>query len=650
VSPVLDGGRFAVKRCVGDRVEVAADVFGDGHDRLAAQVLYRAADAKTWKHAPMRAGENDRWSGMFEVDRQGRYEFMVEAWRDDFATLRDEIDKKFRAGVLAPIDLADARRLLDDTRRRTRTAGTAIAKFLAAFDRSSDSAERASLLLSSDAANAMAAAAQRPFRARSGTYGVQVERLGARYASWYELFPRSLGADGAHGTFDDVVARLPAIGAMGFDVLYMPPIHPIGVNHRKGPNNSLTTAPGDPGSPYAIGDASGGHDSVHAELGGIEAFRRLVAAAAAQGIEIALDFAIQASPDHPWLEQHPGWFTTRADGSIRHAENPPKKYEDIVNVDFFANEAIPSLWNALRDIVVFWASEGVRLFRVDNPHTKPLPFWEWLIADVRRRYPDVLFLAEAFTRPKPMYRLAKLGFAQSYTYFTWRTDKRGLADYLDELNGDEPRECFRPHFFVNTPDINPYFLQTGGRPAHLIRAALATMLSGLWGMYSGFELCEAAPLPGREEYLDSEKYQLRARDWQQPGNIVDEITRLNLLRRSNPELQTHLDVEFLNADDDQVLHFAKGPKDGPGAVLVTISLDPFNDRASTIEVPLWRWDLADDASVEVEDLWTGERFHWNGKRQYVHLRRDRPFALWRVYAPAFSAPPVTPAAAFGDHA
>ena len=377
---------------------------------------------------------------------------------------------------------------------------------------------------------------------------LDVDRPQAGFASWYEMFPRSATDDPArHGTFVDVIARLPAIRAMGFDVLYFPPIHPIGTTNRKGRNNALRAEPDDVGSPYAIGGPEGGHDAIHPQLGTLDDFRALVAAAKDHGLEIALDFAIQCSPDHPWLREHPDWFRWRPDGSIRFAENPPKKYEDIVNPDFYAEAAMPGLWLALRDVVQFWVDQGVRIFRVDNPHTKPLPFWHWMIADIRGRHPDVIFLAEAFTRPKLMYRLAKVGFTQSYTYFTWRNTKQEIIEYLTELNAPPVRDFFRPNFFVNTPDINPPFLQTSGRPGFLIRAALACTLSGLWGMYSGFELCEAAPLPGREEYLDSEKYQIRVRDFAAPGNIVGEITALNRIRRAHPALQSHLGVTFYPA-------------------------------------------------------------------------------------------------------
>jgi starch synthase (maltosyl-transferring) len=423
---------------------------------------------------------------------------------------------------------------------------------------------------------------------------------------------------------------LPAISAMGFDVLYLPPIHPIGRTNRKGRNNSPRAEPSDPGSPYAIGSREGGHDAIHPALGTLDDFRRLRDAAAEHGMELALDFAVQCAPDHPWLREHPDWFDWRPDGSIRYAENPPKKYEDIVNVDFYAGSAVPLLWLTLRDIVLFWAGEGVRLFRVDNPHTKPLPFWEWMIGEVRARFPDAVFLAEAFTRPKVMYRLAKIGFSQSYTYFTWRNSKAELTEYVTELT-TTARDFFRPHFFVNTPDINPVFLQTSGRPGFLIRAALAATLSGLFGVYSGFELCEARALPGREEYASSEKYEIRAWNWEAPGNIIAEITRLNQIRRANPALQTHLGVSFHNAFNDQVLYYSKATPDLQNVILVAVNLDPHFPRECDIEVPLWLWGMSDSASVAVTDLMAGHRFTWNGKIQHIRLDPAMmPFAIWRI--------------------
>jgi starch synthase (maltosyl-transferring) len=558
----------------------------------------------------------------------GRYVFAVEAWRDAFATFTDELQKKHNAGVPVTLELEEGRLLVEAAGGR---AGGAVAE-LAARLAGAGEGERLALLLAPETATLMAEADDRPFRIRSAEIPLEAERTGARFASWYELFPRSQSGDPTrHGTFDDVIRQLPRIRRMGFDVLYFPPIHPIGQKNRKGRNNTLTPAPDDPGSPYAIGSEAGGHDALHPELGTLEDFRRLVQAASEHGLELALDFAIQCSPDHPWLREHKEWFDWRPDGSLRYAENPPKKYEDIVNVDFYNEGAVPSLWIALRDVVRFWCEQGVRLFRVDNPHTKPFPFWEWLIADIRARYPDSVFLAEAFTRPKVMYRLAKLGFSQSYTYFTWRNEKREITEYLEELTTTAPRDFFRPHFFVNTPDINPLFLQGSGRPGFLIRAALATTLSGLWGMVQGYEFCEARAMPGKEEYLDSEKYQLRAWPDRAPGDIVDEVTRLNAIRRANPALQTQLGLAFHNAFNDNILWYRKATPARDNCILVAVSLDPHNVQQASVELPLWEWGLPDHASLEAEDLMRGHRFTWQGKMQTIRLDPgELPFGIWRV--------------------
>jgi starch synthase (maltosyl-transferring) len=631
VTPSVDAGRFATKRIVGETIRVEADIFAEGHDVLGAEVLWRAADEREWRRVPMVALPNDRWAASFAPARVGKHLFTIEAWRDEFGTLCREIEIKRAAGVDVSLEAAEGRQLLAHVAARG-DATEALNPILACVDAASAD-QQIDILLAPPTRAAMAATGYRPFHTeREPRLPLEIERPQAGFASWYELFPRSATDDpDRHGRFDDVIALLPTIHDMGFDVLYFPPIHPIGTTNRKGRNNSLRPEPGDLGSPYAIGSLEGGHDAIHPALGTIEDFRRLERAAREHGLEIALDFAIQCSPDHPWLKQHPGWFRWRPDGSLRYAENPPKKYEDIVNVDFYAEAAIPDLWIALRDVVLFWVGEGVRLFRVDNPHTKPLPFWEWLIEDVRGRHPDVIFLSEAFTRPKMMYRLAKLGFSQSYTYFTWRNSKQELREYLTELTTTGVREYFRPHFFVNTPDINPFFLQNAGRAGFLIRAALATTLSGLWGMYSGFELCEAAALPGREEYLDSEKYEIRVRDRNAPGNIVSEITTLNRLRKANPALQSHLGLRFYNAFNDQVLVYGKALPSHEDMILVAVSLDPHHVQEAVFEIPLWEWRLPDHGSLAVEDLMRGHRFVWTGKLQRVRLDpSDLPFALWRI--------------------
>ncbi|PYC31319.1 alpha-1,4-glucan--maltose-1-phosphate maltosyltransferase [Pseudomonas protegens] len=629
--PVLDGGQFAVKAVAGQQVEVTCKVFADGHDKLAVRVRWREEQQDAWSSQALEDQGNDGWLGRFPVPTVGRYRFCIEAWIDQFASFCYELEKKHRAGVPVSLELQEGRTSVQQAAERSegplRERLLALQQQLAGLLET----EQVALFLKDSSARLMAEADHRPYLSLSPEYPLDVERVQAQFASWYELFPRSITEHPSrHGTFNDVHSRLSMIHDMGFDVLYFPPIHPIGRSHRKGRNNALTAAPGDPGSPYAIGSEEGGHEAIHPQLGSLDDFRRLVAAAADHGLEIALDFAIQCSQDHPWLKQHPGWFNWRPDGSIKYAENPPKKYQDIVNLDFYAADAIPSLWLELRDIVIGWVEEGVKTFRVDNPHTKPLPFWQWLIGDVRRQYPEVIFLAEAFTTPAMMARLGKVGYTQSYTYFTWRNTKSELASYFSELNQSPWRECFRPNFFVNTPDINPAFLHDSGRPGFLIRAVLASMGSGLWGMYSGFELCESAPVPGKEEYLDSEKYEIRPRDFNAAGNIIAEIAQLNRIRRQNPALHSHLGLKLYNAWNDQILYFGKRNAEGDNFVLVAVSLDPFNAQEAHFELPLWELGLADDAATQGEDLMNGHRWTWYGKTQFMRLEPAQPFGIWRI--------------------
>ncbi len=627
ITPKVDDGQFPVRRIIGETVVVEADIIGDGHHKLAAELKWRVAEGASWQRVPMTLVANDRWRAEFPLVRLGRHFFAVAAWQDEFASFVDEIKKKSNAGISIRLEIEEGLRLVRETADKSSGALDSLLLKL----ESADEAERLAAFLTDDVATIMRDNDVRKFLVESDEVIVDAERLAARFASWYEIFPRSQSGDARrHGNFRDVINQLPRIAGMGFDVLYFPPIHPIGRTNRKGPNNSLSPSAGDPGSPYAIGSEDGGHDALHPELGNFEDFRALIFEAKKLGIELALDFAVQCAPDHPWLKSHKEWFDWRPDGSLRYAENPPKKYEDIVNVDFYSDGAKPALWEALRDIVQFWVDHGIRLFRVDNPHTKPFPFWEWLISDIRRRHPDVVFLAEAFTRPKVMYRLAKIGFSQSYTYFTWRNTKAELTDYMTELNLLPAKEFFRPHFFVNTPDINPIFLQHSGRAGFLIRAALATTLSGLWGVYNGFELCEAASVaPGKEEYLDSEKYQIRVWDYDRPGNIISEITRLNAIRRSNAALQSHLEIQFHQAFDDDVLYFSKSAADG-NVVLAAICLDPFNTHTCEIEIPLWLFGLPDDGEVFAMDLMRDFEFVWHGKRQTVTLHPDSPFCIWSI--------------------
>ena len=632
-TPVIDAGLYPVKSETGKTVTVGSKVYADGHDVLAVHLNWRQANSRRWHSLPMQALGNDQWEASFTLGEVGRHLFVIEAWIDGYGTYCYDLEKKFTAGVDITLELTEGRLHLEHAAERS--AGPLREQLLGVARRlrkGLPAATQVECLLATDTRVLMAQADPRAYLSRSPEFPLEVERERAAFASWYELFPRSITDDPRrHGTFNDVHERLPMIRDMGFDVLYFPPIHPIGNKFRKGRNNALQAAEGDPGSPYAIGSPDGGHEAIHPQLGSREDFRRLVAAAAEHGLEIALDFAIQCSQDHPWLQEHPGWFSWRPDGSIRYAENPPKKYQDIVNVDFYAADAIPSLWLALRDVVLGWVEEGVKQFRVDNPHTKPLPFWQWLIADIRSKHPDIVFLAEAFTKPAMMARLGKVGYSQSYTYFTWRNTKAEIQEYFETLNQPPWSLCYRPNFFVNTPDINPYFLHDSGRAGFLIRAALATMGSGLWGMYSGFELCESAPIPGKEEYLDSEKYEIRPRDFNRPGNIIAEIARLNLIRRQQPALHSHLGVRFYNAWNDNIVYFGKPSPDGQSFVLVAVSLDPHNAQEAHFELPLWELGLDDHAVTRGEDLMNGHRWEWYGKTQWMRIEPwHLPFGIWRL--------------------
>ncbi|CAH2788559.1 MAG: Alpha-amylase (EC [uncultured Paraburkholderia sp.] len=652
VTPSVENGRFAAKRSVGERAEITAAIFAEGHDKIAAAVIWRAADETAWHEvlmAPAQPAGLDIWKARIPLERMGRYEFTVIAWRDDFASLVEHVQKKLKAGQTVEIELDEAAHLFALVLAEVETVEGAVTAPLEHIVKEFTKAEAQSklaLLLAPTTARAMTAARHRPFLSRDPVvYKIDAERTAASFASWYEIFPRSMSDDESrHGTFADVTSKLPRIRDMGFDVLYFTPIHPIGVKNRKGRNNTLTAQPGDVGSPYAIGGAKGGHTAVHPELGTLDDFKKMLAAAHEHGLEIALDFAVQCSPDHPWLKEHPTWFAWRPNGTLRYAENPPKKYQDIVNPDFYAHDAKPDLWLALRDVFLHWIDAGVRIFRIDNPHTKPLPFWEWVIGDIRARFPDTIFLAEAFTRPRMMNRLGKIGFSQSYTYFTWRESKRDFIEYMTELTQTNTRNSYRPNFFVNTPDINPRHLQSQGRTGFLIRASLATTLAGLWGVYSGFELCEAAALPNSEEYLDSEKYQLRAWDWNRPGNIVGEITALNRIRRANPALQTHLGLTFLPAHNENILFFEKSTESRDNVIVVAINLDRFNEQGADVELS-WdtfqHWNLHDHGALEVVDQMTGARFEWHGRWQHVRLGSSQPFSIWRI-APLGGLPAERP--------
>ncbi len=638
VFPNVDGGRFAVKRVVGESIAVTAHCFTDGHDVLRVMLRWRMEEQTEVHEVPMKPLGNDVWSAKFTPLAVGRYRYSVTAWVDPFESWRDEMMRRIDvddiriASQVGAIEIAATAARAGDADQKTLLHW---AKELetAATNPATDANIIKALALDSALAELAERYPERSLAAHSAMeLPLVADRVRARFSCWYELFPRSASTEpGRHGTFKDVAARLPGIAAMGFDVLYFPPIHPIGLMQRKGKNNALLAEPDDVGSPWAIGCAEGGHKSILPALGTAQDFRQLLASAADFGIEIALDIAFQCAPDHPYVKDHPAWFRWRPDGSVQYAENPPKKYQDIYPLNF--DNDYNGLYQEIARVVRFWMSHGVRIFRVDNPHTKPLPFWEWLIADIRERDRDVMFLSEAFTRPGMMARLGKIGYSQSYTYFTWRNTKAELSEYLTELNEPPLRDCYRPNFFVNTPDINPFFLQDSGRAGFLIRAALATMGSGLWGMYSGFELCESAAIPGKEEYLDSEKYQIRVRDYHAPGNIIAEIAQLNRIRRQNPALQTHLGFKAYVAWNDNILYFGKRTPDLSNFILVAISLDPHNAQEAHFELPLWELGLPDDAHTQGEDLMNGHRWTWYGKTQWMRIDPAHlPFGIWRLTA------------------
>ncbi|MDO8988055.1 MAG: alpha-1,4-glucan--maltose-1-phosphate maltosyltransferase [Sideroxyarcus sp.] len=620
VEPEIDAGRFPIKRIEGEEVLVEADIFLDGHDQLRCLLLHRPAGAASWNEVEMTALGNDRWRAGFHVDAAGRHEYTVIAWADRFLTWRHDLARRKDADDIAVALLAGAALIGAAARRASGEAERRLKEFESAL-RSAATPDAGMAAAQDDSlAGLMAAWSERHFVSKyDRVLEVVVDPPRARFSAWYEIFPRSCRTDDAeHGTFAGVIAQLPQIARMGFDVLYFPPIHPIGRTFRKGPNNTLASGPDDPGSPWAIGAAEGGHFDIHPELGSAEDFRRLLAEARALGIEVALDIAFQCSPDHPYVSEHPEWFRHRPDGSIQYAENPPKKYQDIYPFDF-ETDAHEALWQELKAVVDHWIASGVRIFRVDNPHTKPFLFWEWLINAIKAEHPEVIFLAEAFTRPKVMHRLAKLGFSQSYTYFTWRNSKQELTEYFTELAQQRSREYLRPNLWPNTPDILPEFLQYGGRPAFMLRVALAATLGANYGIYGpAYELMEHEARDfGAEEYLDSEKFQVRFRDLQRPDSLRDYIARLNRIRRENAALQSDWNLHFHEVDNPLMLCYSKTA--GDETVVMVANLDPHNVQAGWIELPLDELGLPEASSFQAHDLLSGARYLWQGKRNFVRL-------------------------------
>lgn len=620
VEPRVDNGRHPITRTVGEWVEVKAHIFTDGHDRLKASIRYKPSSRSTWLESPLEAIGNDEWVGRFRIEESDVYEYGAQAWIDRFANFQDSIAKKFEASQDIHLELWE------------------LEEFLLSFKRKVPKREQAWFLDgvgilrdSKQLQSAVNFALSERLGAIVGKYGpraeltkfhqvlkVWVEPEAARFSSWYEMFPRSAGKDPSRSaTFAEAAERLTDIARMGFDILYLPPIHPIGETFRKGPNNSTECSSGDPGSPWAIGSSEGGHKSVEPGLGSLEDFKTFVGQAEKVGLQVALDIAFQCSPDHPYVKEHPEWFKERPDGSIHYAENPPKKYQDIYPFNF-ESENWKELWQELLDVILFWVDCGVTVFRVDNPHTKPFAFWEWLIAEVHRKHPEVIFLSEAFTRPKVKYCLAKLGFTQSYTYFTWRNTKAELQSYVQELTQTPVREYCRPNFFANTPDILHEYLQHGGRHAFEIRLVLAATLSSNYGIYSGFELCEnQAVRPGSEEYLDSEKYQIKPRDWNAEGNIKELVRKINSLRKAETALQYTNNITFCEIDCDDLIAYTKVAEGS--ALVVVVNLDPHNWHEATLTLPLWQFSLDEQSTYRVRDLLTDNVFTWQGARNYIRL-------------------------------
>lgn len=665
VSPELDGGRFPIKAIPGDVIAVEADIFADGHDYLAARLLYKHTDDTDWTETAMALLVNDRWGASFIAAKQGRYVYTLEAWVDHPASWQHEIHLKVADGQRITSELLAGAQYVDGMTGRAggrKETGKGKGKKVKseAVEESPDVKalrEMAALFRDEhryDEAVSVAESDQFTFYADryperqhvtryAHELGVEVDRARAGFSTWYCLFPRSAareeGAGGvpAHGTFRDVEALLPRISSMGFDVLYLPPIHPIGTAHRKGKNNSVICQPGEPGVPYGIGSAEGGHDAIHPELGTVDDFKHLIAIAANYGMEVAMDLAIQCSPDHPWAKDHAEWFKKRPDGTIQYAENPPKKYQDIYPV-YFETDDWQNLWNELKRVLLVWASWGIRIIRVDNPHTKPFGFWEWIIAEVKKEFPDMLFLAEAFTRPKVMQELGKLGFAQSYTYYTWRNTKYELEQYLTELTQTGMKYYYRPNFWPTTHDINPHSLQTGHEPQFLIRYFLAATLSSNYGIYGpSFELMEHVPFPNKEEYLNSEKYEIRHWDWDKTNKMTYLITLVNRIRHENRALQTTNNLTFCQVSNDSIMAYLKTaseptpyestpgesttPTNRPGdnRLLIIVNIDAYHHQTAWVQVPIWQLGIGHDQQYTVRDLLTGAFYEWQGERNYVEL-------------------------------
>jgi len=628
VQPHVDGGLYPAKRTVGERVEVTADIFGDGHDHIRAEVLYKKSGAKEWNSMEMLHRGNDTWEASFQVTEQVSYVFTIQAWMDHFDTWYDGFKKKAIAKVDVKVELLEGAILL----RKVAGGDKELLRLAEQFENTSKYNDNIQAVLDVSFAQIVHQHPLREFEVRvDQEFNVEVEFKKALFSTWYELFPRSASFDGKHGTFKDVIKLLPRISAMGFDVLYFPPIHPIGKLNRKGKNNSVRAQAGEPGSPWAIGSDEGGHKAIHSELGTLEDYKSLMAESKKLNIDIALDLAYQCAPDHPYVKEHPEWFKQRPDGSIQYAENPPKKYQDIYPFNFECDDW-QGLWNELLSVILYWVAQGVTIFRVDNPHTKPISFWEWVIAETHKLHPHVIFLAEAFTRPKIMASLGKSGFTQSYTYFTWRVSKDEIIGYMNDLVNSPSRNYFRPNFWPNTPDILPYHLQHQGENIFILRVALAATLSSNYGIYGPpYEFYDNVPMPGKEEYLDSEKYEIKKHDWKRTNRMTDIISIINKTRRDHPALQSTWNIHFCEVGDSNLIAYIKVTADLSDIVLVVVNLDPNHKHSGYLQLPKGVLKLSDKINVKLHDVMTDERYTWTQEWNYVELNPYKiPFHLFTI--------------------
>ncbi len=633
VTPELNNGVFFIKRVIGEKISITATIIGDGHDIIQASICYKHEKDRDWNETRMQHTENDSWEGEFKVEKQGYYTYKIRGWVDYALNWQHGIIRKIDDGQKVTSELLEGREYLDTVLQEADSEEKKYIKKLSDLFKDESTYKKAVAEAKSDALHDLFYKySSRGLMATYKELKVYVDRESARFSTWYEFFPRSASEiDGKHGTFKDCERLLPRIAEMGFDILYFPPVHPIGEVNRKGKNNTTETDKDDVGSPWGIGSKEGGHTSIHKDLGTLEDFKNLVAKAKKLGIEVAMDYALQAAPDHPWVNEHPEFFKWRPDGTVQYAENPPKKYQDIQPIYFDTTEWKP-MWKELLATAMFWVEEcGIRVFRVDNPHTKPFHFWGWLIAEIKNEYPDVLFLSEAFTKPKVMQQLAKQGFTQSYTYFTWRNSKHELIEYVHELTTTDQKEYFRPNFWPNTPDINPYHLQGANEAMHLVRYALASTLSSNTGIYGPvFEQMVSSAIPGKEEYLDSEKYQLRHWDWEVKNKLTTIITSINRIRKENKALQQTNNIKFCNIENDQLIAFYKYDDDKTNELLVIISLDPYYSQQGNIQLPLYELGVHAGESIEVHDLITKSSYHWDNEWNYIELHPTLPMHIFKI--------------------